>query len=948
MKLSSKMTAFFLAVLIVLPCAVFTSSAADGWTVIDECNTSYVRFIDKDGTVHDHSKDTRSEAVDSLSGGDVTFWSGEHLYSGTGHTVTGSVACELTFIGTGFRYVLQYRGPADGYGTAVDVYIDGKYSKTVTGINGNNLTDRYTAYEVTGLADKQHTVRFLSHDGVRVFFDSFELLLGTNSEGDIEEGDVTSNSSVDADDAIYLLYHIFFENKYPVKQDCDFNKSGAVDADDAIYLLYHVFFENKYPLGNLKLTINGAASSMTVEESGGKPYISSLLHGKDECVTKKSELPLPTDFAFPVTWEFAGQADYKDGVNEGKSIKFRDCAHGLEFKYNICTNAKEEAPFLISSELKNNSGSAVRYTAGNIFAVNAHLPDSTAWMFAKESGRAESIYPQIQGGDGLYKTKMNNGANVSAWCRTYQGHNNNGFIPLVYFDMGTKGLYAALEWTAGRVNATAGENGNVAISVDMNYVHELEGVNDCGQIFKTTVKAGDTFVNPTVYIAAYDGNVDDGSNMFKNWFFKYMLPANLREDENEPLNQMDMQWGYNVSDCGIQSIKWDYGWWSNESTDKSYKTLEGSWVVRSNDYLGVFRGSGVATLREFSDLASREGVKMTLYMLLHASINADGSPNTTEGEFNTVSHPDWFTNRLIDRGMGVCADLGNVECVSYLQETMAKFMNENRIATWRSDFEPIAYYSDKANRHEGNGSDVQYWGTRGLSELLEYLIENVKGFRYECCSAGGSMKDLFIAKYASCFNVDDSANYLSLRTSFYDSSFCLHPVQIQQPCNIGSFIYGQSNMYPKYDEKYAAAVRKMGFESIMLSGIMVTGVYCDDNVRSDLTSYLEYYNEFVKPLIRNGNLYHILPRPDGTNWDGVMYVDKDTKAEAIMFLFKPSDTVSKTITVKAQGLDPDATYSVRLKDKFGVSTKTGKELMETGLSVTIDTVGSQIIRFVKK
>ncbi len=63
-------------------------------------------------------------------------------------------------------------------------------------------------------------------------------------------GNVDGEGEVDANDAIYLLYHVFFgEESYPVDQSCDFDASGSVDANDAIYLLYHVFFgEESYPL----------------------------------------------------------------------------------------------------------------------------------------------------------------------------------------------------------------------------------------------------------------------------------------------------------------------------------------------------------------------------------------------------------------------------------------------------------------------------------------------------------------------------------------------------------------------------------------------------------------------------------------------------------------------------------------------------------------------------
>lgn len=57
-------------------------------------------------------------------------------------------------------------------------------------------------------------------------------------------GDVNGDMAVDIDDAIFLLYHIFFpdDSYYSIAQNCDFNKDGVVNIDDSIFLLYHVFF----------------------------------------------------------------------------------------------------------------------------------------------------------------------------------------------------------------------------------------------------------------------------------------------------------------------------------------------------------------------------------------------------------------------------------------------------------------------------------------------------------------------------------------------------------------------------------------------------------------------------------------------------------------------------------------------------------------------------------
>lgn len=61
-------------------------------------------------------------------------------------------------------------------------------------------------------------------------------------------GDVDRNMKVDEDDAIYLLWHVFYPEEYAVHVSVDYDGNGSVNEDDAIYLLWHVFYPNDYPL----------------------------------------------------------------------------------------------------------------------------------------------------------------------------------------------------------------------------------------------------------------------------------------------------------------------------------------------------------------------------------------------------------------------------------------------------------------------------------------------------------------------------------------------------------------------------------------------------------------------------------------------------------------------------------------------------------------------------
>ena len=61
-------------------------------------------------------------------------------------------------------------------------------------------------------------------------------------------GDVNHDGKVDDDDGIYLLWHVFFPEDYPVYVQNDFDGDGIVSEADGIYLLWNVFFPEDYPL----------------------------------------------------------------------------------------------------------------------------------------------------------------------------------------------------------------------------------------------------------------------------------------------------------------------------------------------------------------------------------------------------------------------------------------------------------------------------------------------------------------------------------------------------------------------------------------------------------------------------------------------------------------------------------------------------------------------------
>ena len=67
-------------------------------------------------------------------------------------------------------------------------------------------------------------------------------------EEEILRGDMNGDGAVSDADALYLLRHTLFEERYPISQSGDVNGDGIVSDADALYLLRFTLFEDRYPL----------------------------------------------------------------------------------------------------------------------------------------------------------------------------------------------------------------------------------------------------------------------------------------------------------------------------------------------------------------------------------------------------------------------------------------------------------------------------------------------------------------------------------------------------------------------------------------------------------------------------------------------------------------------------------------------------------------------------
>jgi alpha-galactosidase len=185
------------------------------------------------------------------------------------------------------------------------------------------------------------------------------------------------------------------------------------------------------------------------------------------------------------------------------------------------------------------------------------------------------------------------------------------------------------------------------------------------------------------------------------------------------------------------------------------------------------------------------------------------------------------------------------------------------------------------------------------------------------------MIDFGSAAHADYFSTTDTYDPLSNRRAFYDESHVL-----------------PSAMLESYVEKWPAS-RRENFLYMLRSGMMGWLTVMMDTTswtaEQHATAKQEFqlYKEQLRPLIREADLYHISPRPDGIHWDGIQYYDPKTQ-HGVVYAFRGSTATESAHYFALQGLQRNTTYRLHFHDRSSPDrSATGREVMTTGLRIVL-------------
>jgi hypothetical protein len=524
--------------------------------------------------------------------------------------------------------------------------------------------------------------------------------------------------------------------------------------------------------------------------------------------------------------------------------------------------------------LRNPSAHPVGIGSQPSLALNLVAPavgELHAWHFSDE------------GGGGKFETSgIFRDAVVPGYVQKIVATPGYDEIPLVILDAAdVEGVYVGMEWSHSHLSVSAQQTARgLRVRLDAGNPSD----------FSTEIPAGGDFAVPPALLGAYRGDIDDAGNSLRHYLFAHGMPAELRTDSTYP----KLQWNAFTATGQCPTSQMDPKAW--DPVEAKYHPL----------------------IREVAALGFEE---MTVDV------------GWWDGPEPDTDRTDW------PQGMQFAGEATKALGLRYVlywtdAEPMAssqgrtirarrikRLFAEHGADTWRSD----------ATRGQVVAPD--YWSVRGFYALLDDLKREIPGFQWENCGGGGPIKDygamLRATKIQICDTVDEA---IVTRRVFHDSSHALHPIQMQ------GFLGWHSRARPGEPGGIAYDFRSAGLGAFMwwIDSPNPTngGFVWTEEERRAVVREVQMYKHRLRPLIRSANLYHVLPRPDGNNWDGIEYFDP-VSGSGVVYVFKPGPDPDRH-TIKLKGLEADRSYRLSYQDGSNAAEiHPGAELMHEGFAMTL-------------
>jgi len=457
--------------------------------------------------------------------------------------------------------------------------------------------------------------------------------------------------------------------------------------------------------------------------------------------------------------------------------------------------------------------------------------------------------------------------------------------------------------------------------------------------FRTRVESGQSFDVPTIFLGATSGGADATGNVLRRWVRHVLGNPITWKDPKYPL-MVNNSWGggMNVNEAiaegmirdaqslGLDMFHMDAGWFRGV----------GDWYPNRKKF-----PHGLAAI---ADYAHAHGLRFGLWVDW-TQAGLDTQPGALNARDPKVR--DWMVTDLPkdwkpEPFKGQTIDLGVPAAKQWAQREVQRIVTDYHLDMLEHDGYLVAQGCSRTDHphappdplnecvykdwgsywvDSSNSTDVSYHAVRAYYDIYSKLREDHPGLLFEICDDGGRMVDFGSAAHGDYFSITDTYDPLSNRRAFYDASHVLPSAMLES--------YVEKWPTP-HIENFVYMLRSgmMGWVTIMMD----TTTWTKEQHEVAREEFALYKNQ-LRPLIRDADLYHVSPRPDGVHWDGMEYFDPQ-RARGVVYAFRGSTETESNHAYMLKGLLPDAMYKLHYHDGSSPDgTVSGHDLMTAGLPV---------------
>jgi len=479
------------------------------------------------------------------------------------------------------------------------------------------------------------------------------------------------------------------------------------------------------------------------------------------------------------------------------------------------------------------------------------------------------------------------------------GRSSNKYLPFLAFAMNGAGLISAMEWSA-----------QWYMGLTYPFVSLIAGIPVSGLV----LDGKETLTLPPLHLIFFTGDLDEGSNAFRRYLYKFHCP---RLNGNPPLPPVSYDHWFGIhcdydeellkrqadrcAELGVEYFVLDAGWYAGCGPGGEFSRGVGNWLRIDEKKFP----SGIESLAEY---VRSKGMKFGMWFEVERA----------HRESDIVrEHPDWF----IDIGEEYLhLNLAKKEAQDGIIEIISQWVRKLDLKWIRYDYNigPKPFWE-----HIDETGKIQFKYMQGLYRVLDELMKRHPDLLIECCASGGRRIDLGTLKRAHTIWISDHTE---------DPHIC----RFMQS---GGNRFLPANLLNSAVPNYLSSKeRKMtiDFLSRMVGAFSIDG---------DVASWSEEQSAEVKNLIKiYKRIRHLLvqdfhpltPQPCNPDEGEVISFVSEDKEECVIFAFRmPNEPMKRRVELR--GILPHMDYYVRdlLNPGKPINLVKGDALMREGLELDL-------------